>query len=431
MSKRDFVWFAATALVAGAIAAALFYFAPAPAPPRPLQHVYYVWQKQWNNDVRSAVQAADAKTDGLLVLIGEVNAADQNLRLDPAYPDWAELARLRAPLTIVLRANAALSDLLQGEDRTDTIEFIRDAFAQSIADAGAHGAVVRGLQLDYDCPSSKLAQYRVLIGAIRESFDAYDLSMTALPTWLRFSEFAEMVDRVDYYVLQVHSLEAPRTVNDPLVLCDTDRVPGYARRAGAVGVPFYIALPTYGYRVIFDENGAFSALVAEGPEPELKPNQKVRTVMADTSELSALMRELAAEPPHRMLGIAWFRLPVAGDTLNWPWETLAAVREGRLPREGLRVELRSPSPGLHELWIVNSGETAPVVPLSVTYSWANGAPLAQDAHNGYIITQNRPKSVLLSGPAPRPHREVLAAWFRWPNAEVAGTAAAQATIETN
>lgn len=409
---KDAIWYAGTLAIALLVFAAIGLFAPPPAPPRPLSTAYYVWQMQWNDDVREAIRTADASANAFMVLVGEVNATGGELRLQRGYPDWAALAKTRAPVTIVLRANAALADMLQSDTRDKAIAFVIDALDVIIAEAETGGAMVRGIQLDYDCPSAKLASYKTLLDAIRPRFDNIERSITALPTWLKSRDFDELVGELAYYVLQVHSLEPPKSFDDRIDLCDTGRVPGYLRRAASINARYYLALPTYGYRFVFDEHGKFAAIVAEGPEPILKPGQRVRTATSDPEEIANVVRNIRANPPHGLLGVVWFRLPIATDALNWPWQTLEAVRDGRAPRTAFTVDLHNPSPGLYELYIVNTGETWPTQPIRTTLTYSVNSILASDTHNGFSATNSTAESTTLTGPAPRPDQSVLAAWFR-------------------
>jgi len=385
--------------------------APERSPARPVFHAYYVWQKQWNDGVRASLARADLHAASLMVLIGEVNATRGTLKLDSAFPDWQALAKCRAPVTLVLRANVALSDLLQSDSRDTAVNFVCGAFADSIAAGTDAGVSVRGLQLDYDCPSSKLGTYTQLVESIRAQFSSYELSITTLPTWLRWNEFGDLVRKLSYYVLQVHSLDAPETVEDEITLCDTSRIPGYLRRASAIGAPFYLALPTYGYRFTFDSTGKFVALAAEGPSGALQAGYRSRTVMADAEQIAKVVRALEQQPPHGLLGIAWFRMPVESDTLNWPWPALDAVRAGRAPETAVVASVRTPEPGLYEVWVENKGDTAPTDGIQISLRISLRDMTAYDTHNGF---ESKPGdgAILLTGPAPRPEGSTLAAWFR-------------------
>lgn len=409
-SHKDALWYVATISLAAAIGAVLYVRAPASGPSRPIESAYYVWQMQWNDAVRDAVRVADSSATAFMVLIGEVNASGGELRLQRGYPDWNTLAKARSPVTIVLRANAALGDLLQSADRGNAAAFVANAFDAAIAEANAKGATVRGVQLDYDCPSAKLASYRTLVDALRPRFAQLEFSITALPTWLKWGDFGGLVRGLTYYVLQVHSLDPPRSFDSPIVLCDTSRIPGYLRRATSIEVPYYLALPTYGYRFVFDDKGMFTSIIAEGPAPDLKPGYRVRTVTTDPADIARVVRATRRQPPYQLLGFVWFRLPVASDDLNWPWPTLEAVREGRTPKTMLAAELRNSGAGLYELYIANTGESAPAQVRTAVH-YAPGTVLTSDTHNGFKAAYSA-GTTTLSGPAPRPGGTILAAWFR-------------------
>ncbi|MDZ4858155.1 MAG: DUF3142 domain-containing protein [Candidatus Hydrogenedentes bacterium] len=426
--SRDVLWYAAAVAIAAGVFAALWALAPPAVVPKPLEHAYYVWQKQWNGDVRESVSRADADAHAFMVLAGEINAAANGaLRLDPAYPGWNALAAYRTPLTLVVRANAALGDALEFDAQSGAAAFVCDTFARVLEEAEAKGVSIAGLQLDYDCPSSKLESYAALVDAWRARFGAYELSITALPTWLKWAAFSELAGKLSYYVLQVHSLDAPASIDDDVILCDTTLIPGYLRRAAALNVPFYIALPTYGYRFVFDGDGKFTAIFAEGPQPELQPGYTIRTVMTDAASVAEVVRALQRMHPPTLRGIAWFRLPVATDTLNWTWPALVAVREGRTPVTAINAELRAPSPGLFEVWVVNTGETSPTGAVRVPVRYSANDILAFDVHGGFSPEPESGGHVL-AGPAPRPETSALAAWYRTRTPQTAGPTVGTVTM---
>ncbi|GMU94368.1 MAG: hypothetical protein AMXMBFR4_34260 [Candidatus Hydrogenedentota bacterium] len=410
---RDSAWFGAVLLLSVMIGALIWLTGPTPGPARPLEHICYVWQRQWAEPVRQAVSQAGPHFDGLMVLVGEIDGGGDALKLSPVRPDWVSVAGTGRPITLVLRANAALGDVAAGEKLREVSGFVAQTFRGVADEARAGGVTVAGVQLDYDCPTSKLGAYADLIGALHNDLAGHDLSITALPTWLRWSEFDRLLSHVSYYVLQVHSLNPPTTIDRPLVLCDTSRIPAYLRRAATFGRPFYLALPTYGYRVVFDASGTFAALSAEGPAPAPPAGGRIRTVSADPAAMARVVRELTRRPPHGLIGIAWFRMPVESDELNWTLPALLAVREGREPSSAVAAELRSASAGLFEVWIRNSGEISSSSTVSLAVEWPGGRPLAYDVHNGFSAIEETGRArVRLTGPAPRSNDAVLAAWFR-------------------
>jgi len=65
-------------------------------------------------------------------------------------------------------------------------------------------------------------------------------------------------------VLQVHSLERPKDINTRFELCDSKAARRAVDLAGKVGVPFRVALPTYGYLIAFDSEGKYLGLSGRG-----------------------------------------------------------------------------------------------------------------------------------------------------------------------
>jgi hypothetical protein len=259
--------------------------------------------------------------------------------------------------------------------------------ASLLAEARAAGLNPAELQIDFDCAEAKLAGYRVWLGALKAAAGPTPLVFTALPVWLNHeTEFAALAHAADGFVLQVHSLERPAAPDLPFTLCDPARARAWAAQAGRVGVPFRVALPTYGYLVAFDAAGKFFALAAEGPAPVWPAGTQVRVARADAAQVAGLAQAFAAQPPPHCTGVIWFRLPVAGDRLNWDWTTLAAVLRGGMPAANMTVAIAWPEPGLAEIYAVNAGTTTEPPPARVTLRWPAGTPLlASDGLGGFQL----------------------------------------------
>jgi len=149
--------------------------------------------------------------------------------------------------------------------------------------------------------------------------------------------------------------------------------------------------------------------MAEGEAiPPEMDGRRVRTVDSDPVEMAAVVRGLNANPRRLCRGIAWFRLPVEGDRMNWSWQTLVAVMEGRDPKVAFKPGVRRPSPGLTEVWITNTGERTVRSRVHVPLELGTEPILAYDVLNGF---QEGPDGSL-TGPAPRQNEPVLAAWYR-------------------
>jgi hypothetical protein len=167
-------------------------------------------------------------------------------------------------------------------------------------------------------------------------------------------------------------------------------------QAGILGKAFRVALPTYGYRLAFDAEGRFAGLSAEGPERDWPENYQVREVRADAPVLAALVREWNVRRPPTMQGLIWYRLPVAGDRLNWPWATLAEVMQGRVPQTRFKVEVRQPQPGLVEAELVNTGGTVFTGPVRAVLRWQEARLLAADGLEGVTLDQPEARMLVMT-----------------------------------
>ena len=262
-----------------------------------------------------------------------------------------------------------------------------------------------------DFPTNRLALYRQLLESIHKQYSALNLSITVLPTWQQSREFSQLLPHINYYVLQVHEMEKPRSIDVTVKIFDANRLPAYISKASSFKKPFYIALPTYGMRLIFDKNGAFKAMSAEGGSEAPPPGYRQKIVMSDADSIARSVKALRNTPPAHCLGIIWFRMPVESDQLNWTWPALTAVMAGRAPKVDLSAEVTQPKPGLYEVRIKNNGEQNPVENVQIALHCSADAIVARDALSGFSLSND----LVLTGPAPRIGTTVLAAWVRLHN----------------
>jgi len=382
-------------------------------PAVPLRNPVYVWQTHWTAPVVQAVQRTAATADAFWVFAGEVDGRDGKWRMQGTVVDWPALAASGREATVVLRANSALASHLASRESFDTTrDFVADVVRRLLAETRRSGVPIAGVQIDCDCPTAKLADYRRLLCALRESLPNVALSITALPAWLDSAEFARLVRGLDYYVLQVHSLEKPSRADEPLVLCDYSKIPVYLAKASKIRAPFYVALPTYAYRVFYDAAGGFVGLAAEDSSPQAPPGLQMREVQADPEALAPVVRMLHEKPPRRCQGIAWFRMPVDTDLLNWSWPTFQAVMAGKPPRSAFTAEVRYPRQDLCEIWVANVGDHRPSAPIRLEVHW-NGARVRACDLIGGFAGDYRPDAaaMTLTGPAPDREAPVMAAWY--------------------
>lgn len=342
----------------------------------------YVWQRDWNQSVQESVAEHSANFSCLVVLKAEVywhSGEPQTVRVPIDYPI---LKRAGVSVGLALRIGPYAGPF-SADDKAAT--FLSDLAQALIAEAKSSGLNVSELQIDFDCAESKLDGYRVWVESIRHKIAAVPLTITALPSWLKQPAFEKLVAATDGYVLQVHSLEAPKSVNQPFTLCDPVAAQRAVEQAGKFSIPFRVALPTYGYVIAFDSNGKFVGLSAEGPAKSWPANVQLREVRTDPDAMARLVRLWTTNHPAAMRGIIWYRLPVKNDFLNLRWPTLTAMMAGRPPREAIHATVRRVKPGLVEISLANDGELDLSSQIAVEARWQNARLVAGDGLNGFDL----------------------------------------------
>jgi hypothetical protein len=290
---------------------------------------------------------------------------------DPAFaPAPAEATNSKAPSP--LRSAGADQDAALTES-------LCDVAARIVNEARTNGVALAELQVDFDCAESKLDGYRVWVEAMQQRVAPLPVTITALPSWLDSRAFKRLASVATNYVLQVHSVARPRSFDAPFTLCDPRAASRAVERAGRIGIPFRVALPTYGYTLAFDAGGKFLGLSAEGPRPNWPTNAQLREVYSDPIELASLVQQWTASRPAALRGVIWYRLPTIVDNFNWRWPTLGAILAARVPQEQFRVNTRRVESGLVEISLANEGELDISSRLAVEVRWSSARLVAGDA----------------------------------------------------
>lgn len=329
-----------------------------PDPIPPLSHTAFVWQQQWGPAVEAAVQTHGPQLDGLIVLDAEIAWAEQQPRAHRVSWD------LDAPVGAAIRVHPL------GDVSYDVAgEVLRERVSEMI---GVKPSVTE-VHIDLDARSDALSDYAALLRGLRPVIGERRLSITALPDWLGRDDFGALAEAVDDYVLQVHWLAPPTSVSEPLSLMSASQTRRWVAQAGALGHPFRVALPTYGYQVGYDAQTGV-ALVAHAEQGRASPGLVWREVRADPAEIAPLIAEWSQERPEAMRGVCWYRLPVEGDALNWRWETLAAVKAGQVPVAALSIRADADDSGLIDVRAENTGDAGAAI-ASVSLSWPESVSL--------------------------------------------------------
>lgn len=363
----------------------------------PLANDAYVWQRAWTPSVTQAVRTHAGAFGMLSVLVGEVtwtSTAPQVVRVTPHFATLQTVPQ-DTEIGIALRVGSFHGPFAPDDA---TARFLRRTARECLDEATKSRVAVAEFQIDFDCAERHLDGYRVWIEALRRELAPVPVVFTALPSWLNRSAFRRLAASSDGFVLQVHSLARPRLLHEPAVLCDPVAARQAVERAAqsTAGVPFRVALPTYGYLLAFGSNNAYLGASAEGPLPARPSGTQYRELSADPSAMAPLVADWTGDRPASMKGLIWYRLPVEGDRFNWQWRTLETVMAGRTPAARLEAFLDSPSEGLTEVRVVNQGSADRTGPVAIRLSWSGARRLGADGIRGFEAVFTGPNDVLFT-----------------------------------
>lgn len=368
-------------------AAPLLLFALACAAPPALTQDAYVWQRDWTPAVEQAVRDHGDEFDRLAVLAEELRWGEQGLEKLEVHPDAAALRG--RPVVAALRLGAWRGSIAEDAD-------LPRMAAEVVGRLRLEGLNIVELQLDFDATSGQLADHARAVAAIRAAVPV-PLTITALPDWLSRPELPALLDQADGWTLQLHDFRAPTSPEDLRPLLDP-RARADLARAAALGRPFRVALPTYGYTAAFTPEGRFLGATAEREQP-WSGEVITREIAADPVEIAALVADLRAHPPRGLLGISWFRLPTEGDRHAWRQATLARVMRAEAPAARLRADATPDGTGLVELTLSNEGDADAEAPDLLVVS--NGRPLAADGYGDWQVEADARGLVLVARPGAR------------------------------
>jgi len=395
-------------------------------------HEAYVWQRQ---PAPAALDAAIENTRGCLdaycFLAAEV-AFDKTTgtpKITRIPLDYAKLAAAGKPIALAIRVGT-LTIKKQFADFQPQLAALATELLAAVHAAKLEPAE---LQIDFDCPESKLDLYRDWLAALRPALGKTPLAFTALPVWLQHEDaFIALAREADSFVLQVHSLEKPHGIGSFFSICEPGSALCHATLANDLaaraGARFRIALPAYGYTLGFGADGKFVGIAAETPR-DWPAGTQLRNIRSDPRAMQTLARDLAAKKFSNATGIIWFRLPVEGDRLVWPAVTFTAVIQNKPIVSQLVAEVRRAQPGLAEIVLINRGQTVEPLPQTVRVTWTRGVrATASDGLVGYYFYYDDDKAAntflaLLNHTADElaPGRARVIGWIRFdfPDSETA------------
>ena len=347
-----------------------------------LTHETYIWQRLWTPQLLAAMRSSTDIVSGWRILVAE---ADRAGRWAAVPVPWTDVLATRRPLTAVIRIDGRLDEVRMVELLDQLASRVETAMAAiAVAEPQATLATV---EIDYDCPTSKLPLYARFLAALRERLPrSIALSITALPTWMSSAALDPVLAAVDSTVLQVHAVDDPR--RGLFDAAEAQRwVAAFSRRSPR---PFRVALPAYDVRVSWRLDGRLARVESEVP---LLGGIADGTVLGASPEaVRHFLASLQRSSPARFAGIAWFRLPTEADARAWSLPTWRAVIAGVLPLARVGAALMpTEHAGLWSVVLSNDGPVDADLPRQVRLD-----PVceATDGANGFRL---RPRAASAGG----------------------------------
>jgi hypothetical protein len=334
------------------------------APAEALPHDAYIWQRVWTAQVSSAVQRSSDMIRAWRVLLAESDRAGRWTSI--AVP-WREVRTTARPAVGVVRIDGRLD-----ETRMPAL------LEQVVARVAASAPELAGVEIDYDCPTSKLPTYARFLAELRVRLDPrVTLSITALPTWMNSPSLEGLTRYLDEIVLQVHAADDPRRG-----LFDPGQAERWVREfSRRTRIPFRVAVPAYDVRVTWRADGRLASV--EGEVPLLAGAANSELLGAAPSQVLDFLRALDRIAPAGLVGVVWFRLPTDGDARSWSLTTWRAVIAGALPEVRLRAALVQTERA--DVWTVTLSNDGPIDAVLPSQVRLDPACEMADGANGFRL----------------------------------------------
>ncbi|WP_166928065.1 DUF3142 domain-containing protein [Asaia sp. As-1742] len=366
------------------------------AAPKPVQlpSDAYIWQRQWRDELLRSITQAAPSIQTWHILAAEFDQAGQ-------WHDTALLSSRQVLASHRVIAVFRLSGRIEALDPVQTGQHIE----QVLARWQTLGLTPEGIEIDHDCPTARLGDYATWLDALHRRLSGrYRLTITALPSWIGAPALGSVLSHVESVVLQLHAVSNPAGGLFRAHEAQRDAA-GFGRISP---VPWQIALPSYGTKIIWGEAGQPVAVESEMARGIARGAGQELTVAPE--EVAQFMERIEHAPPAGLAGWIWFRLPVAGDRRAWSlpaWLTL--VRHEPL-RRALSLGLNPQGAALYHIVLRNDGTIDATLPLIIH---ADKGCAGMGAQGPYRLDYDQAGPVLVrTGEALLPvGQEIVAGWL--------------------
>jgi hypothetical protein len=371
---------------------------------------FYIWNRNWNSG--DVIAAAEKNNDcDYYFLAGEFFGKKKE-RITPDK-EFFSLPNNEVPVFRI--HNEYFKKIIKKPEKL-TSEIICE-FRRITTFARKNGKEIKELQIDLDCPTSKLPLYGTFLRKLRSKMSNHSLlSFTALPCHLGDKNFIKVVKYADYYVLQVHGLEVPEKWDQKVSILNMNTAERAIENAEKINSPYLLALPTYAYQLNFNiKSKKFLFLNAEKTPPS-SSEVLTRTIAPKVRDLVYFVKKVKSGRMQHCRGIVWFRLPVISDQYNFDIKTLTAIRKGEIPIQKITAYWKNINKKTSILIVKNQGIlTGGEISINLQKS-RNDAPF--ELFKGFKSRERKQSFILpeeIIGTIPPPGKEIPVGWFRTNN----------------
>lgn len=313
---------------------------------KPVKHFstrFYIWKQLWTPELLQAIDKWRPKSQGFHILAASYSQKHKIKRIEL---DWQSLEKLEN-LTFVIRINGTKLPKVQS-----VLSEIKALEMQNSA------VKISRLEIDFDAPTSQLKSYAQWLSELKKQ-SQLELGITAIPTWLESKHLKSVLNYLDYYVLQVHSVLSPeKGLFDPNLA-----VKWVKKYSDLSDTDFYVALPNYWYQAGLNEDNDTQYLKAE--QRGLLSSQRYKDVFANPKFIAQSMKKIEQQQLSQMLGWIWFRLPTSNDKRIFADSTIGYLINKEIDWDKQYVSLSrkpvSKTSANYDFWVSNTTEVDLIV----------------------------------------------------------------------
>jgi hypothetical protein len=352
------------------------------SPPRalPLPLAFWDWQTEVPLSETDQYLLKQAPVSFVIVKAGALNLEGASPALEHKMTPEALASYGPIPLVFCYRPSPEFTSAFEAMDPAATGKWLGSRILEDIREGEAMGAAILGAQIDFDCPTRLLSRYALMLHETRAVLRAsgnYELSVTAMETWLHHLSFRAIVKETDYFVPILYGYDIPMKEQDLPPLSSPSRLKWALRLASLFGKPYWIGLPSYTGITVYDEKGLLAAVegdlslaeLASSPNLQYEGNQsepgsrelrhrfkalrdffwkdrlfkKGWEVVAEettAAQWGKLMEEVREHPGANLEGVVCYRLDKRGKNNSLRTEAILRLDQEPFPAHSLQTSAK-------------------------------------------------------------------------------------------